>query len=78
LEARELQIIKRLNILARADPSSTSRLIKLLHKHKRVVAATNSKMQKVELSANSGTLEGGAPDVSLSFGSWSDIARSQS
>ena len=71
LEIRKSNIVDRLQILCRTSPYYTEFLIRLLRDHNRVVAATGSKSQDLEVFD--------ACDVSLSFGlKGSDIAKSQS
>lgn len=71
LEKRKHHIVKRLQILARTSPYYTEFLIRLLREHNRVVAATGSKSQDLEVFD--------ACDVALSLSLMgSDIAKSQS
>jgi magnesium-transporting ATPase (P-type) len=71
LEIRKSNIVDRLQILCRTSPYYTEFLIRLLRDHNRVVAATGSKSQDLEVFD--------ACDVSLSFGlKGSDIAKFKS
>lgn len=71
LEQRKTRVVNSLQILCRSSPWYLQFLIRLLKEHKRVVAATGSKSQDLEVFE--------ACDVAISFGlKGSDIAKSSS